>query len=136
MSENLDIARQFFADCETGKGWQVCSAYCTPDATFRSQAEPIAAITSLEEYTNWMTGLLSLLPDGSYKLEAMGEDEGRQRVVAFGIFSGTHTGEGGPVPATGQRTNSDYVYSMEFADGKICHMVKVWHAGWAMKELG
>jgi hypothetical protein len=25
---------------------------------------------------------------------------------------------------------------MEFEDGKISHMTKIWNAGWAMKELG
>jgi hypothetical protein len=25
---------------------------------------------------------------------------------------------------------------MEFDDGKISHMTKIWNSGWAMKELG
>jgi len=25
---------------------------------------------------------------------------------------------------------------MEFQDGKISHMTKIWNAGWALKELG
>jgi len=25
---------------------------------------------------------------------------------------------------------------MEFEDGKISHMSKIWNAGWAMRELG
>jgi hypothetical protein len=25
---------------------------------------------------------------------------------------------------------------MEFEDGKISHMTKIWNAGWAMRELG
>ena len=33
-------------------------------------------------------------------------------------------------------TQSDYVYNMHFADGKIGHMTKIWNAGWALKELG
>lgn len=28
------------------------------------------------------------------------------------------------------------VYMMEFEDGEISHMTKIWNAGWAMKELG
>jgi hypothetical protein len=31
---------------------------------------------------------------------------------------------------------TDYVYAMDFEDGKIKHMTKIWNAGWAMKELG
>jgi hypothetical protein len=49
----------------------------------------------------------------------------------------THTGEGGPCLPTGRRLKgSDYAYVMEFDGDKIKHMTKIWHAGWAMKELG
>jgi len=63
---------------------------------------------------------------------------GRRRAVcAYGVFTGTHTGEGGPCAPTGTRLKgSDYVYVMEFDGDKIRHMKKIWHAGWAMKELG
>ena len=44
-------------------------------------------------------------------------DEARHNVTAFGIFRGTHTGEGGPVPPTGKSAEADYVYVMEF-DGR------------------
>jgi hypothetical protein len=33
------VAEGFFDARETGKGWEVCSAYCTPNATFSAQAE-------------------------------------------------------------------------------------------------
>jgi hypothetical protein len=29
-----EVARAFFEACETGKGWEVCQQFCTPDATF------------------------------------------------------------------------------------------------------
>jgi hypothetical protein len=48
--------------------------------------------------------------------------------------SGTHTGEGGPMPPTGKSTRTDYVYVMQFEDGTIKHLTKIWNAGWAMKE--
>jgi len=59
----------------------------------------------------------------------------RANITGYAVFSGTHTGEGGP-PPTGKRTSSDYVYSMDFDGDKIRHMTKIWNAGWAMKELG
>ncbi len=40
------------------------------------------------------------------------------------------------MPPTGKSSNSDYVHLMEFEDGKISHMTKIWNAGWAMKKLG
>jgi hypothetical protein len=41
MTSITESAKAFFAACEAGKGWDVCSAYCTPDATFAAQAEPL-----------------------------------------------------------------------------------------------
>lgn len=130
------IAKNFFDACETGKGWEVCKAYCTPDATFSSQAEPIADMKKLSDYTDWMKGLLTIIPDGSYKVKAFAVDAQRNSVSGFGVFSGTHTGLGGPVPPTGKRVDADYVYVMEFAGDKIRHMTKIWNAGWTIKALG
>ncbi|MEE8207361.1 MAG: nuclear transport factor 2 family protein [Nitrosomonadaceae bacterium] len=131
-----EIAEKFFEACETGKGWQGCKEYCKPDATFSAQAEPLADIQSLQEYTDWMQGLLTFIPDGHYELKSFATDEQCQNVCAYGIFSGTHTGEGGPCPPTGKSTQTDYVYVMEFDGDKIRHMTKVWHSWLAMQELG
>jgi predicted ester cyclase len=129
-------AKQFFAACETGKGWAGCREYCTPNATFSAQAEPLANVKTLEEYTEWMKGLLTFIPDGRYEVKSFATDDDRKSVCAYGIFSGTHTGEGGPCPPTGKRTDTDYVYVMEFDGDKIRQMTKIWNAGWAMRDLG
>jgi hypothetical protein len=128
-------AMKFFEACETGKGWAGCAAHCTSDATFASQAEPLADMTTLAEYADWK-GLLEIIPDGTYSLKSFAVDSERGNVSAFAVFSGTHTGDGGPVPATGRSTKSDYVYVMELDGGKVSHLTKIWHAGWAMKDLG
>ena len=83
-----------------------------------------------------MKGLLTPIPDGSYEIRSFATDDERQSVCAFGVFSGTHTGEGGPIPASGNKVTSDYVYAMEFEGGKLRHMTKIWHSGWALKQLG
>ena len=130
------IAQNFFESCEAGKGWEVCKAYCKPDASFSAQAEPLAEVQTLQAYTDWMKGLLGFMPDGRYELRSFAVDEGRQNVCAYGIFSATHTGEGGPCPPTGKSTETDYVYVMSFEGDKIRHMTKIWNAGWAMRDLG
>jgi predicted ester cyclase len=76
------------------------------------------------------------MPDGSYAVKSFATDPERNSVCVSAVFSGTHTGEGGPVPPTGKSTSSDYVYVMEFEGGKISHMTKIWNAGWAMRQLG
>ncbi len=136
MASITEIAEKFFVACDDGKGWEGCNAYCKPDATFSVQAEPLADIENLEQYTDWMKGLLTIMPDGRYELKSLATDEARQSVCAYGVFSGTHTGEGGPCPPTGKSMQNDYVYVMEFEGDKIRHMTKIWHAGLAMKALG
>jgi predicted ester cyclase len=131
-----ETAQAFFEACETGKGWEACSAYCQPDASFEAQAEPLADVRTLKDYADWMKGLLGFVPDGRYEIKSFATDHERKNVSAYGVFSGTHTGEGGPMPPTGKSTSSDYVYVMEFENGKISHMTKIWNAGWAMKDLG
>ena len=131
-----DTAARFFEACETGKGWEGCKAYCLPNASFSAQAEPLADINTLEGYCNWMKAILGVLPDGRYELKAFATDSERKSVVAYGVFHGTHTGQGGPTAPTGKSTATDYVYVMQFEGDRIRHMTKIWHAGWAMKELG
>ena len=136
MSTITNVANRFFEACETGKGWDGCQAYCTQDASFAAQAEPLADIKTLREYADWMKGLLSFMPDGRYVVKSFATDEQRRNVCAYGVFSATHTGQGGPLPPTGKSTTTDYVYVTEFEGDKIRHMTKIWNAGLAMKELG
>lgn len=131
-----DTAHQFFEACETGKGWDACKAFCHDNASFSCQAEPLADVNTLEGYADWMKGIFGPLPNASYELKAFATDEERQSVSAFGVFKATHTGEGGPVPATGNSVETDYVYVMEFNGDKIRHMTKIWHSGLALKALG
>jgi predicted ester cyclase len=130
------IAQQFFEACETGKGWEGCRPHCTPNASFSAQAEPLAEIRTLRQYADWMKGLLTFMPDGHYAVKSFATDDKRHSVCAYGVFSATHTGQGGPCPPTGKSTTTDYVYVMDFDGDKIRHMTKIWNAGWAMKELG
>lgn len=136
MASITETAGKFFDACEAGQGWQACRAYCHEGATFSVQAGALAGVETLEQYCDWMKGLLTLMPDAGYDLKAFATDEARQTVVAFAVFSGTHTGDGGPVPPTGKRANTDYVYAMRFDGDKIRHMDKVWNDGIALQQLG
>jgi SnoaL-like domain len=114
MSNITAVAKQFFEACETGKGWEVCQAYCTPNASFSAQAEPLAETRTLREYTDWMKGLLTFMPDGRYVVKSFATDDDRNSVCAYSVFSAIHTGHGGPCPPTGKSTTTDYVYVMDF----------------------
>jgi predicted ester cyclase len=131
-----ETAKAFFDAVDRGQGWEACSAYCHPDATFTAQAEPLAEIQTLADYAEWMKGMMAIAPDGRYDMKFFAADPDGQTVAAYAVFHATHTGEGGPVPPTGKSTSSDYVYVMEFDGDKIRHMTKIWNAGWALRELG
>ena len=130
-----ETAMAFFVACEAGKGWEGCAAYCTPDATFSAQAEPLLNTKTLKDYTEWTKGLMTVLTDGRYELKSFATDAERNNVSAYGVFIGTHLANG-PVPPTGKSVRTDYVYVMQFKDGKIAHMTKIWHSGLALKQLG
>lgn len=130
-----ETAKAFFVACEAGKGWEGCSIYCNPDATFAAQAEPLANVKTLREYTEWMKGLMATLTDGHYDLKSFATDSERNNVCAYAVFSGTHLANG-PCPPTGKSAKTDYVYMMQFQNNKIVHMTKIWHSGLALKQLG
>jgi predicted ester cyclase len=131
-----DVAAKFFDACDTGAGWEACREYCHPDATFSAQAGALAEVATLESYTEWMKGLFGPVPNGSYELRSFAVDEDRGNVSAYAVFSGTHTGEGGPVPPTGKSVAADYVYVMEFEGERIKHMTKIWNDGFTLAQLG
>jgi steroid delta-isomerase-like uncharacterized protein len=136
MSAIFEPARQFFEACETGQGWDVCKAFCFPDATFSSQADALSEISTLEGYTEWMKNLLTPIPDGHYELKFFAADEADKSVAAFAVFHGTQTGPGGPVPATGKKVSADYVYHMVFDGDRIQHMTKIWNDAFSLQQLG
>lgn len=136
MSSNFEPARQFFEACETGQGWDACKVYCHANATFSSQTGALAEISTLEDYTEWMKGLLTPIPDGHYELKFFAADETNNTVAAFAVFHGTHTGDGGPVPATGNAVAADYVYHMVFDGDRIRHMTKIWNDTISLQQLG
>ncbi len=129
-------ARDFFEACETGKGWDGCKEWCHDGASFSCQSDVLADTATLEGYTEWMKGLLTPIPDGRYELKAFATDPDRNAVCAFAVFHGTHSGEGGPVAATGKSLAADYVYVMEFDGDRIRHMTKIWNDAQSLRALG
>ena len=136
MTEIAETAEAFFDACETGGGWEKCQQYCHPNATFAAQAAALEGVDSLQAYADWMKGLLTPVPDGLAEVRSFAVDEARHKVVVYGVFHGTHTGEGGPVPPTGKSVAADYVYDMSFEDDKIRHMTKIWNDAATLQQLG
>ncbi len=136
MSKILGPARKFFEACETGKGWDACKAFCAPGATFSSQTNALADISTLEAYCEWMKNLFTPVPDGHYDLKFFAADDADESVAAVAVFKGTQTGPGGPVAPTGKKVAADYVYHMVFDGDRIKHMTKIWNDAISMQQLG
>ena len=128
--------RDFFDACETGKGWQTCKEFCHQNATFEAQADALAQVQTLEGYCEWMKALYTPIPDARYEMRQFSFDEDSNSALAFAVFCGTHSGAGGPVPATGSSTASHYVYHIVLEGDRIKHMIKIWNDSFALGELG
>ena len=135
MSAMRETAEKFFHACESGKGWDGCKPYCRADATFSAQADALTEVKTLEAYSNWMQGMYSPMPDAKYEIRSLAVDDKRNNVSVFGVFRGTNTGQG-PVPPTGKRVEADYVYVMDFENGQIKHMTKIWNDVVSLRQLG
>jgi predicted ester cyclase len=130
-----ETAERFIDACDSGKGWEACRQYCDADASFSAQAPALADVHTVEAYTEWAKGLLTPMPDANYELRSLAVDEDRNSVAAYAVFRGTHTGAG-PLPPTGKRTDSDYVYVLEFNGDRIQKMTKIWNDAFALQQLG
>ena len=135
---SIDNATAFFHACEGLYGWEGCKVYVAEGAAVSAQSDPLVDITTVAEYCDWMAGLGNGPLQGcGYVINASAYDEQNNTALFFGTLTGQHTGEGGPVPATGKTAKADYVYSLTMNDeGKVVRMVKVWNAPWTLVELG
>lgn len=129
-------AREFCEACDGGKGWEVCRKWCTEGATFSVQADALAEIASLAEYTEWAKGLLTPMPDARAEFKAIAVDEDNSRAVVYAVFLGTHTVDAGNGAPTGRSVASDYAYVLDFDGPRISRMTKVWNDGHALRQLG
>ena len=134
----FETATAFFHTCEGLKGWEGCKEYVADNAPFEAQSEALDGIDTVEGYCEWMAGAgLGPLAGCSYDVHVSAWDESNSTGIYFATFNAKHTGEGGPVPATGQDTHSHYVYAVSIdGDGKVSRLVKIWNSPWAMRELG
>ena len=134
----FENAKKFFEACEAPRGWASCKEYVEEGASFVAQSEPLAEVTTVETYCEWMLGIGTVTaPGASYTLHSACYDEDNRAAMFFATYHAKHTGEGGPVPPTNKETNSHYVYILTMSkNDKVERMLKVWNASWAMRELG
>ena len=138
IMNSLKNAETFFHNCESGKGWEACKSYVADNAKFIAQCEPLIEVEDVKTYVEWMAGLVTItMPSCNYELHASAYDEANKTAIFYATFTGTHSGEGGPIPPTNKTTNSHYVYVLKMNDeNKVEGMTKIWNSSWALRELG
>ena len=100
-----DNAKAFFEACEAPEGWAGCQQYVADGATFSAQCEPIAEMTTIQEYADGMYGFGTVTePEAKFELHASALDEANNTAIFFATCHAKHTDEGGPVPPTGRKT--------------------------------
>ena len=92
--------------------------------------------TSRDRAIREIENLFIPMPDARYDLRFFAEDESRGCVAAYAVFHGTHTGPGGPVEPTGKSVSADYVYAMQFEEGRIRHLTKIWNDAFSFQQAG
>ena len=134
----FENAEKFFHAVDSSAGWDACKTYVVDNAPFVAQSEPLAEITTVKDYVDWMAGFgTTTVPGCTYEIHTSAYDESSKSAIFFATFTATHSGEGGPVPPTNKTTITHYVYVLNMNDeGKIEGMTKIWNAPWAMRELG
>ncbi|MEZ4621108.1 MAG: hypothetical protein R2867_37170 [Caldilineaceae bacterium] len=126
QTQPMENATKFFTACEAPEGWAGCKAYVAEGAPFTAQSEPLAEITTVEAYCEWMYGFGTVtVPGATYNLHASAYDEQTRTAIFFATYHAKHTGEGGPVPPTDRETNSHYVYFLTMnAENKVARWSK------------
>lgn len=134
----FDNARRFFESCEAAEGWLGCQPFVADGAVFVAQCEPLAEITTVRDYCEWMRAFGTVTaPEATYDLHAASFDPDTCTAIFFATYHAKHTGDGGPVPPTHRQTHSHYVYVLTMDENdRVEHMTKIWNAPWAMRELG
>ena len=51
--------------------------------------EPLAGVTTFAQYTDWIKGLMTIMPSGNYQVKSFATDAERNSVAAYGAFSRT-----------------------------------------------
>ena len=92
----------------------------------------------MKAWYDWMVNFkANICPDASFTVKSVAWDEERKKACHFAVFHCTHTGEGGPCPATNKHADTEYSYEMEMnGEGQVVSMVKIWNDGYALKQLG
>jgi steroid delta-isomerase-like uncharacterized protein len=112
---NKAVVRRFIEEVQNQKNMEVFDEL--NDEDFVNLSAPPGMPTDREGGKMFLGGFLSAFPDSQVTIDDM-IAEG-DRVATKKTFSGTHTGDLGEIPATGNRVTIQYVDILRLRDGRI-----------------
>jgi predicted ester cyclase len=131
--ENKSVVRRF-AEALSRHDVSLLDELVAPDFVRHCQASPWVNVRSLEEFKQFLEEDWKGVPDAiatGRLLVAEGD-----LVAVFSTYSGTQTGQWGPIPPTGKRVEFDYAAVLRVAGGKIAEMWITWDNLAILTQLG
>ncbi len=136
MSAIRDTAEKFFDACESGKGWDGCKRLLPTGRDvfgagrclgWRQHRRGVHELDEGNVYPDTRRAATR-----SDRLPSMSGATTSPRLAC----SAPRIPVRGPVPPTGKRLEADYVYVMDFDNGQIKHMTKIWNDVRQPAQLG
>jgi predicted ester cyclase len=123
-----------FGEAQASRRLDLLDDLMAPDFVRHCQATPWAQIHSREDFKRFLEQDWGAVPDGRITpslLVAEGD-----YVALFGSYSGTQTGQWGPIPPSNRRFQFDFSGVFRLADGKIAELWITWDNLALLTQLG
>jgi len=123
-----------FGEALNAKDFDTVRQLLTPDFVRHSQASPQVAVTSSDQFINYLKADAAVFPDSHQTLEHI-VVEGD--FVAFWVrYDGTQEGQMGPFPPSHKRMHLDSSGIFRVRDGKLAELWVIWDNLAALTQLG
>jgi hypothetical protein len=120
------------------KPWADIAELVVEDCPFLCQADALKGVTTVKAWYDWMVNFETNIAPGCKPIvHQVAWDAENKAALLNATFLATHSGDGGPLPATNKSTKTDYVYICKMNnEGKCVSLTKVWNDGYCLQEMG
>lgn len=140
MKEDIAFtnAKKIMEALEYIKPWEDIADLLVEDCPHICQADMMKDITTVKQLHDWKVNFNENVAPGCKPIvHNLVWDAPKKTALKFSTYVATHTGDGGPVPATNKTTNTHYVFICEMNDENKCIcLTKVWNDDYCKKEIG
>ena len=131
--QNKSVVRRF-GEAQRNRRLDLLDELVAPDFVRHCQATPWLQIRSREEFKRFLEEDWKAVPDGTIS-ERLLVAEG-DYVAMYVQYSGTHTGQWGPIAPSHKRFELDCIGVIRLAGGKIAELWITWDNVAVLTQLG